>query len=215
DGFQRSTFTSSSPIPKAVVDELLKSQVVGPLVAQLRNTNQDVAIEAVIALKNFLSINNYLCLEHSKLIIKFESVPLLMKLLISGDKNTHPRILALICYIAQHDNNRNVLIKAGALTALQKIAPKVNTEHTKLETLVLHTISTLQSNLTVEQQQTDSLKGIIQFIIEQSKVVVDTIRGRLKLLYKGHPVYLPRLTGMGPMSDGSVWLYAETNNMFN
>ncbi|PPD77169.1 hypothetical protein GOBAR_DD25888 [Gossypium barbadense] len=222
DGFRRSAFTSSSPAAKAVVDELLRvikelddtklrvpaiksigslarsfsakqSRVIGPLVARLGNTDQDVAMEAAIALKNFVSTGNYLCSEHSKSIIEFEGVPLLMKLLNSGDKSTHPHVLALICYLAQHDSNSNVLIKAGALTALQTIDPKVNIEYTELETLVPRTISKLQSYLTVEQQQTESSTGIIQFITEQSKAVVDTIGGRLKLLYKGLTVYLPRL----------------------
>ncbi|MBA0671068.1 hypothetical protein Goklo_007274 [Gossypium klotzschianum] len=222
DGFRRSAFTSSSPAAKAVVDELLRvikelddtklrvpaiksigslarsfsakqSRVIGPLVARLGNTDQDVAMEAAIALKNFVSTGNYLCSEHSKSIIEFEGVPLLMKLLNSGDKKTHPHVLALICYLAQHDSNSNVLIKAGALTALQTIDPEVITEYRELETLVPHTISKLQSYLTVEQQQTESSTGIKQFFTKQSKAVVATIGGRLKLLYKGLTVYIPRL----------------------
>ncbi|PPD77166.1 hypothetical protein GOBAR_DD25885 [Gossypium barbadense] len=176
NGFRRSAFTSSSPAAKAVVDELLRvieelddakirvpaiksigslarsfsakqSRVIGPLVSRLGNTDQDVAMEAAIALRKIVSTGNYLCSEQLKSIIEFEGVPLLMKLLNSGDKNTHPHVLALICYLAQHDSNSNVLIKAGALTALQTIAPRVNTEYRELETLVPHTISKLQSNL--------------------------------------------------------------------
>ncbi|KAH1099247.1 hypothetical protein J1N35_016168 [Gossypium stocksii] len=176
NGFRHSAFRSSSPTAKVVVDELLRviielddsklrvpaiksigslarsfsakqSRVIGPLVAQLGNTDQDVAMEAAIALTKFVSPINYLSLEHSKSIIEFEGVPLLMKLLISGDKKTHLYVLALICYLALHDSNRNVLIKAGALTSLQIIAPRVNTEYTELETLVPHAISILQSNL--------------------------------------------------------------------
>ncbi|XP_052484937.1 uncharacterized protein LOC105795500 [Gossypium raimondii] len=212
NGFRSSAFTSSSPAAKAVVDELLRvikelddtklrvpaiksigslarsflarqSRVIGPLVARLGNTDQDVAMEAAIALKKFVSTDNYLCSEHSKSIIEFEGVPLLMKLLNSGDKSTHPHVLALICYLAQHDSNSNVLIKAGALTALQTIDPEVITEYRELETLVPHTISKLQSYLTVEQQQTESSTGIKQFFTKQSKAVVATIGGRLKLLY--------------------------------
>ncbi|MBA0739211.1 hypothetical protein Gogos_012500 [Gossypium gossypioides] len=176
DGFRHWAFTRSSPAAKAVVDELLgvikelddtklrvaaiksigslarsftakQSRVIGLLVAQLGNTDQDVAMEAAIALQKFVFICNYLSWEHSKSIIEFEGVPLLMKLLNSGDKSTHPHVLALICYLAQHDSNSNVLIKAGALTALQTIDPKVNTEYPELKTLVSHTISKLQSNL--------------------------------------------------------------------
>ncbi|TYH26513.1 hypothetical protein ES288_A03G258800v1 [Gossypium darwinii] len=174
--FRHWAFTRSSQAAKAVVDELLgvikelddtklrvaaiksigslarsfsakQSRVIGPLVAQLGNTDQDVATEAAIALKKFVSTDNYLRSEHSKSIIEFQGVPLLMKLLISGDKKTHPHVLALICYLAHHDSNRNVLIKAGALTALQTIAPRVNTEYKELETFVLRTISKLQSYL--------------------------------------------------------------------
>ncbi|KAA3482169.1 Armadillo repeat only 4-like protein [Gossypium australe] len=169
DDFRRLAFTSSSPDAKAVVDELLRSRVIGPLVSRLGNTDQDVAMEAAIALKKFVSTDNYLSSEHSKSIIEFEGVPLLTELLNSGDKNTHPHILALICYLAQHDSNSNVLIKADLLTALQTIAPKVNREYTELETLVPHTISKLQFNLTVEQQQTEILGVVVATICEAFK----------------------------------------------
>ncbi|MBA0877492.1 hypothetical protein Goshw_001544, partial [Gossypium schwendimanii] len=195
----------SSPAAKAVVDELLRvikeldytklrvpaiksigslarsflarqSRVIGPLVARLGNTDQDVAMEAAIALKNFVSTCNYLCSEHSKSIIEFEGVPFLMKDLNCG----RGRVFGRIAFIAVADiTDAIAVIAAGALTALQTIDPEVITEYRELETLVPHTISKLQSYLTVEQQQTESSTGIKQFFTKQSKAVVATIGGAM------------------------------------
>ncbi|MBA0729072.1 hypothetical protein Golax_022525, partial [Gossypium laxum] len=211
---RRSAFTSSSPAAKALICELLRiikerddaklrvpaiksigslarsfsaskgRVIISLLIAQLGNTDQEVAMEAAIALRKFVSTDNYLRSEHSESIVKFDGVQFLMKL-VSEDTKAQPHVLALICYLAQHDTNSNVLINAGALTALQTTDPEVITEHPELETLVPHAISRLQFNHTEDQLQTDSSTGIKQIITEQGKEVVDTVRRGLKLLSKG------------------------------
>ncbi|KAB2091953.1 hypothetical protein ES319_A03G231400v1 [Gossypium barbadense] len=221
--FRRSAFTSSSPAAKALICELLRiikerddaklrvpaiksigslarsfsdrkgRVIISLLIAQLGNTDQEVAMEAAIALRKFVSTDNYLRSEHSESIVKFDGVQLLMKL-VSEDTKAQPHVLALICYLAQHDTNSNVLINAGALTALQTTDPEVITEHPELETLVPHAISRLQFNLTEDQLQTDSSTGIKQIITEQGIEVVDTVRRGLKLLSKGDSKTPPIVT---------------------
>ncbi|MBA0669696.1 hypothetical protein Goklo_024116 [Gossypium klotzschianum] len=212
--FRRSAFTSSSPAAKALICELLRiikerddaklkvpaiksigslarsfsarkgRVIISLLIAQLGNTDQEVAMEAAIALRKFVSTDNYLRSEHSESVVKFDGVQLLMKLASEYTK-AQPHVLALICDLAQHDTNSNVLINSGALTALQTTDPEVITEHPELETLVPHAISRLQFNLTEDQLQTDSSTGIKQIITKQGKEVVDTVRRGLKLLSKG------------------------------
>ncbi|KAB2097774.1 hypothetical protein ES319_A01G194200v1, partial [Gossypium barbadense] len=209
--FRHSTFKSSSPAAKAVVDELLKvikefdniklripviksvgslarsfstkeCQVISPLVARLGDMDREVAMEASIALQKFIYPNNYLFCEHSKSIIESNGVPLLIKLLLDdGDKKLHCHRLTLICYLANHDSNSNVLIK-GALTALQTTAPTIMAQHPELKQLVSQAICKLQSNKADKHQELENSRGIKWFITEQGKAVVDLVRGlKLKL----------------------------------
>ncbi|KAK8370880.1 hypothetical protein V6Z11_A01G205300 [Gossypium hirsutum] len=192
--FRHSTFKSSSPAAKAVVDELLRvikefdnmklripvtksvgslarsfsakeCQVISPLVARLGDMDREVAMEASIALQKFICPNNYLFCEHSKSIIESNGVPLLIKLLLyDGDKN-----------------NSNVLIKEGALTALQTTAPTVMAQHPELKQLVSQAICKLQSNKADKHQELENSRGIKRFITEQGKAVVDLIRVNIQL----------------------------------
>ncbi|KAB2091955.1 hypothetical protein ES319_A03G231600v1 [Gossypium barbadense] len=121
-------------------------RVISLLVSQLENGCGEVVMEALVALEKFSCDENYVCKEHSNKMIEFNAAQILVKLLsdvISGDEKTHPHVLAFICYLAQRDTNNNILIKAGALTALKKTASKVIRE---LEILVPNAISKLQSN---------------------------------------------------------------------
>ncbi|TYH85757.1 hypothetical protein ES332_D02G291700v1 [Gossypium tomentosum] len=178
---RRSAFTSSSPAAKALICELLRiikerdeAKVRVPAIKSIGSLarsfsarkgrviiNQEVAMEAAIALRKFVSTDNYLRSEHSE------------SILVSEDTKAQPYVLALICYLAQHDTNSNTT------------DPEVITEHPELETLVPHAISRLHFNLTEDQLQTDSPTGIKQIITEQGKEVVDTVRRGLKLLPKG------------------------------
>ncbi|XVE48588.1 hypothetical protein DITRI_Ditri01bG0013500 [Diplodiscus trichospermus] len=192
--FRHSTFKSTSPVAKAVVHEVLRiidefddtklripaiksigslarsflakeTNVISRLVALLDNTDQEVAMEAAIALQKFVCTENNLCSEHSKSIMEFNGVPLLMKLLFSDDKKLQPHGLALICYLAKQGSNINVLIKAGALTALQTTGLPVAAEHPELKGLVSDAISKLQSNQTDKNEELDS--SISKCSIEQ------------------------------------------------
>ncbi|XWS62431.1 hypothetical protein CRYUN_Cryun06bG0010200 [Craigia yunnanensis] len=140
--FRHSAFKSTSPAAKAVVDELLRvikefddtklsipaiksigslarsfsakeTRVISPLVARLDNTDQEVAMETAIALRKFVCTDNHLCSEHSKSIIEFDGVRLLMKLLFNGDKS--------LCFAklveAKHDELQCCLMTIRETTA--------------------------------------------------------------------------------------------------
>ncbi|XP_022725104.1 ARM REPEAT PROTEIN INTERACTING WITH ABF2-like [Durio zibethinus] len=222
--FRHSAFKSTSPAAKAVVDELLRiikefdntklripalesigslarsfsakeTRVISHLVTLLGNSDQEVAMEAAIALQKFVSTDNHLCSEHSKSIIEFNGVRPLMKLIFSGDKKLQHNGLALICFLAQHGSNSNVLIEAGALSALQMTGTQVAAEHPELKQLVSDTISKLQPNHTEKNEELDSSpKGSIkQIMTERNNVVFGSLRHHLKLLLQRFTPCLPRL----------------------
>ncbi|KAE8688333.1 F-box protein [Hibiscus syriacus] len=112
---RRAAFKTNLPAAKAVIDQLLRlikeldsptlqdpaiksvgslartfpareTRVIGPLVKQLDNKDQEVAVEAAIALQKFACPDNFLCMDHSKSIIEFNGVPPLMRLLRCGDR---------------------------------------------------------------------------------------------------------------------------------
>ncbi|XWS40384.1 hypothetical protein CRYUN_Cryun18bG0136600 [Craigia yunnanensis] len=235
DDFRRSAFKSTSPAAKAVVDELLRvikkfddknlripaiksigslarsfsakeSRVISPLVDRLDNTDQEIAMEAAIALKKFSCTDNHLHSTHSKSIIEFNGVPKLMKLINSGDKMSQPHGFALLCYLAIHGSNSHVLIKAGALTALKSTGFLVAAEHPELKELVSDAIFELQSKDTNKHEELNiSSEGSIkQFSTKQSKVVSDSLHP-LKLHLEGLIVNLPRLV--------NIQVYQKTSAM--
>ncbi|XVF00592.1 hypothetical protein REPUB_Repub04eG0013800 [Reevesia pubescens] len=213
--FRHSTFKSTSPASKAVVDELLmvikefddtklripaiksigslarssakESRVISPLVARLDDTDQEIAMEAAIALQKFVCTDNHLCWEHSKSIIEFNGVPLSMTLLDEDKKLLQPYGLALICYLAKHDSNSNILITAGALTALQTTGRMVAEEHPELEELVSDAICKLQSYQTDNHEQEGSIK---QIITEKSQVALESIQRQELTVYPPNLVNL-------------------------
>ncbi|XVF45882.1 hypothetical protein PTKIN_Ptkin02bG0243200 [Pterospermum kingtungense] len=215
-GFRHLAFKSSSPAAMAVVDELLKiieefddtrlripaiksisslarffsakeTRVISPLVAQLDNTDQlEVAMEAAIALKKFVDSDNHLRSEHSKSIVKFSGVELLMKLFYSGDKKLQHHGSELICYLAEHDSHINVPIEAGELPA----------EHQQLKEVVSGATSKLESNQNIDENEefdSSTKSSTKQIITEQSKVVSNSLLHHLKLLFEVITFYLPRL----------------------
>lgn len=229
--FRHLAFKSSSPAATAVVDELLRvikeyddikltipaiksigslarsfsakeTRVISPLVARLDNTDQEVAMESAIALKKFVDSDNHLRSEHSKSIVEFNGVKLLMKLIFSGEKRVQFHGLELLCYLAKHDsNNSNVLIKAGALAVLKTTGRGlVAAEHPELKQLVSDAISELQLIHTDGNQESDSStkhSSIKQIITEQSKAVFNFLRRHSKLLLERViSVYLPRLVNL-------------------
>ncbi|KAK8655479.1 hypothetical protein V6N13_108054 [Hibiscus sabdariffa] len=165
---RRAAFKTNSPAAKAVIDQLLtvikeldsptlqvrairsvgslgrtfparETRVIGPLVGQLDNKNQEVAVEAAIALQKFACPDNFLCMDHSKSIIEFNGVPPLMRLLRCGER-TQLHSLALLCYLAIHAGDNEALVQARVLTALEGADRTVVTHHPELKELVTRAI---------------------------------------------------------------------------
>ncbi|GMP82692.1 hypothetical protein CsSME_00036890 [Camellia sinensis var. sinensis] len=165
---RRAAFKTNSPAAKAVVDQLLRvindldspslqipaiksigslartfpareTRVIGPLVEQLSNRNQDVATEAAISLGKFACPENFLCMEHSKTMIEFNCVLPLMRLLRRGDQLQFHG-LNLLCYLAIHAGNSEALEKARVLSALEGAARIVSAQHPELKELVSNAI---------------------------------------------------------------------------
>ena len=112
-----------------------ETRVISPLVERLSHSNQDVATEAAIALGKFACPENFLCLEHSKTIIEFNSVPPLMRLLMSGER-TKLHGLILLCYLAMHAGDSEALEEARVLTTLEGADRAVVAQHPVLKELI-------------------------------------------------------------------------------
>ncbi|KAK5838763.1 ARM REPEAT PROTEIN INTERACTING WITH ABF2 [Gossypium arboreum] len=165
---RRAAFKTNSPAAKAVIDQLLRvikeldspilqvpairsvgslartfpareTRVIGPLVTQLGNKDQEVVVEAAIALQKFASPENFLCMDHSKSIIEFNGVPPLMRLLRSGDKAQLHGVV-LLCYLAIHAGDNDALEQARVLTALEGADRTVVGQHPDLKELVTKAI---------------------------------------------------------------------------
>lgn len=165
---RRAAFKTNSPAAKAVIDQLLRvikeldsptlqipavrsigslartfpareTRVIGPLVTQLSNKDQEVATEAAIALQKFVSPENFLCMDHSKSIIEFNGVPPLMRLLRCGD-GTQLHGVVLLCYLAIHAGDNEALEQARVLTSLEGADRTVVAQHPELKELVTKAI---------------------------------------------------------------------------
>ncbi|KAE8730202.1 Copper amine oxidase family protein isoform 1 [Hibiscus syriacus] len=165
---RRAAFKTNSPAAKAVIDQLLRvikelnsptlqvpairsvgslartfpareTRVIGPLVKQLDNKDQEVAVEAAIALQKFACPDNFLCMDHSKSIIEFNGVPFLMRLLRCGDR-AQLHGLVLLCYLAIHAGDNEALEQARVLTALEGADRMVVAHHPDLRELVSRAI---------------------------------------------------------------------------
>ncbi|XP_047963315.1 ARM REPEAT PROTEIN INTERACTING WITH ABF2 [Salvia hispanica] len=161
---RRATFKTNSPASKAVVDQLLRvikdsddsqlriaaitaigclarafpareTRIVGPLVEQLGHRNQDVAIEAAIALGKFTCPDNFLCVEHSKTVIEFRGVPPLMRLL-KGNERAQLHGLILVCYLAIHAGKSDDLERAGVVNAFEGVDRAFVAQHPELKELI-------------------------------------------------------------------------------
>ncbi|OMO78323.1 Armadillo [Corchorus capsularis] len=160
---RRAVFKTNSPAAKAVIDQLLRvikeldspilqvpaiksigslartfpareTRVIGPLVTQLSNKDQEVAMEAAIALQKFASPENFLCMDHSKTIIEFNGVPPLMRLL-RGEK-TQLHGVILLCYLAIHAGDNEAMEQARVLNALEGADRTVVAQQPDLKELV-------------------------------------------------------------------------------
>ncbi|CAI9775362.1 unnamed protein product [Fraxinus pennsylvanica] len=161
---RRVAFKTSSAAAKAVVEQLLRliqesdnswlripairaigslartfpareTRVLGPLVDQLSNGNQDVAAEAACSLGKFACPDNYLCIEHCKSIIEFKGVPPLLRLL-SGNERAQFHGLILLCYLGLHVGKSEALEQSRVLSVLEGADRALIAQHPELKELI-------------------------------------------------------------------------------
>ncbi|KAI9111352.1 hypothetical protein K1719_017042 [Acacia pycnantha] len=161
---RRAAFKTNSPAAKALVEQLLRvikefdnpflkvpaiksigslartfpareTRVIGPLVTHVNHIMPDVAAEAVIALCKFACPENFLCVEHSKAIIEFNGIPVLMKFL-RRNEDTQLHGVILLCYLALHAGNSESLEQERVLTALEGVDRTVISQHPEIKELV-------------------------------------------------------------------------------
>ncbi|KAM7269726.1 hypothetical protein ACFE04_025223 [Oxalis oulophora] len=162
---RRAAFKTNSPAAKAVVDQLLRvikeldspmlqvpairsigslaktfpikeKRVIKPLVGQLSNKDEEVVVEAAIALQKFACPENFLCVEHSKAIIDFNGVQTCMSLLLRGGESMQLQTLILLCYLAIHAGNDQALEEVKLLTNLESIDSAMIARYPELRELV-------------------------------------------------------------------------------
>ncbi|KAA0061062.1 hypothetical protein IC582_006781 [Cucumis melo] len=168
---RRAAFKTNSPAAKAVVDQMLRlindldnpalqipairsigslartfpareTRVIGPLVVKLGSRHVDVAAEAAISLGKFVCPENFLCMEHSRTVIEFNGVPLVLKLLRENEKSQMYGVI-LLCYLALHAGNSEIVDQARVLTVLEGADRTMITLHPELKELVGKAISHL------------------------------------------------------------------------
>ncbi|XVF68230.1 hypothetical protein PTKIN_Ptkin10aG0188500 [Pterospermum kingtungense] len=128
--------------------------VIGVLVSQLSNDNQEVATEAVVALTKFACEDNYLCKAHSKRMIKHNAVQPLVKLLTYGERTQQQQQqqqqqlhgLELMCYLALNADYSKAMEEARVLTVVQQYSGQsmqVVSQHPGLKELVAKALQNL------------------------------------------------------------------------
>ncbi|KAJ0252918.1 Armadillo repeat only 4 [Hirschfeldia incana] len=162
---RRAAFKTNSPAAKAVIDQMLwiikemdspalkipaiqcigslartfparETRMIQPLVEKLGSGNQEVAITAVISLQKFVCPENFLCAEHSKNIIEFGAVPLLMKLIRNFEQQVQLQCLVLLCYLSMNASNHEQLEQAKVLTVLEGAERLASLQNPELRELV-------------------------------------------------------------------------------
>uniref|UniRef100_A0A1J3DQW1 DUF7792 domain-containing protein n=1 Tax=Noccaea caerulescens TaxID=107243 RepID=A0A1J3DQW1_NOCCA len=162
---RRAAFKTNSPAAKAVIDQMLwiikqvdspvlkipaiqsigslartfparETRMIEPLVEKLGSSNQDVAIAAVISLQKFVCPDNFLCAEHSKNIIEYGAIPLLMKLIRNFEQQVQLQCLVLLCYLSMNAGNHEQLEQAKVLTVLEGAERLASLQNLELRELV-------------------------------------------------------------------------------
>lgn len=134
---RRSAFKPTSPAARAVVEQLLRiiekadsdllipcvksignlartfrateTRIIGPLVRLLDERDAEVSKEAAIALIKFASTENYLHVNHSKAVIQASGIKYLIQLVYFGEQMVQFPSLMLLCYVAMHVPDSEVL----------------------------------------------------------------------------------------------------------
>ncbi|KAJ4877909.1 armadillo repeat only 4 [Raphanus sativus] len=162
---RRAAFKTNSPAAKAVIDQMMwiikeidspvlkipairsigslartfparETRMVQPLVEKLGSSNQEVAITAVVSLQKFVCPENFLCAEHSKNIIEYGAVPLLMKLIRNFEQQVQLQCLVLLCYLSMNASNHEQLEQAKVLTVLEGAERLASLQNPELRELV-------------------------------------------------------------------------------
>ncbi|KAM6559040.1 hypothetical protein CsatA_028279 [Cannabis sativa] len=144
---RRSAFKPTSPAAKAVVEQLLKiiekadselltpcikaignlartfrateTRIIGPLVKLLDERDPDTTMEAVIALNKFACTENFLHVNHCKAIIDGGGTKHLIQLVYFGEQMIQIPALILLCFIALHVPDSEVLAQEEVLIVLE------------------------------------------------------------------------------------------------
>ncbi|KAB1199454.1 Vacuolar protein 8 [Morella rubra] len=144
---RRSAFKPNSPACKAVVDQLLKiigeedsdlfipcikaignlartfrateTRMIAPLVPLLDEREAEISREAALALTKFACTENYLHHDHSRAIIDAGGPRHLVQLVYFGEQVVQISALPLLCYIALHVPDSEILAQAEVLTVLE------------------------------------------------------------------------------------------------
>ncbi|XP_021773856.1 uncharacterized protein LOC110737814 [Chenopodium quinoa] len=144
---RRTAFKPTSPAAKAVVDQLLKvvteassellvpcirsignlartyrateTRIIDPLVKLIDERETEIMLEAVIALLKFACSENYLRVVHCKSIIEGSGVKHLIQLVYFGEQVVQIPALILLCYIALHVPDSEVLAQEEVLIVLE------------------------------------------------------------------------------------------------
>lgn len=100
-----------------------ETRVIGPIVTQLGSKSVELAIEAAIALGKFVCTENHNRVEHSKAIIEFNGVSLVIKMSKANDR-AKMHGLILLCYLSLNVGNSKALEEARALEYLESSAAR-------------------------------------------------------------------------------------------
>lgn len=169
---RRAAFKSNHSAAKAVIDQILRviqeedvpslqipairaigslarafqareARIIGPLVTRLGHINQDVAVEAIIALEKFACPDNFLYAQHCKAIVELGGVNPLLLLLRS---NEHAQVhgLTLLCYLALNEGNSEAMVRSSALSALEGTSRAAVSQHPELRELIPKAIYQLE-----------------------------------------------------------------------
>ncbi|OMO92231.1 hypothetical protein COLO4_17750 [Corchorus olitorius] len=122
--------------------------VINVLVSQLESRHQEVATEAVMALKKFACPGNFLRQVHSKTMIEFKALKALVKLLRDGGETQQVEGLVLICYIAVNTADYSeAMEKARVVTLIHELTDKrggtIVSQNPELKELVTQALRSL------------------------------------------------------------------------
>ncbi|GAU35805.1 hypothetical protein TSUD_155800 [Trifolium subterraneum] len=180
---RRGALKSTAPAAKAVLNQLLRvvrqendssllipaiksigslarnfpgtvPHILGPLVTHLGNKDMNVASEVIVALVKFVCVENYNCVDHSKVILELDGIPKLMILLkINGRQQVYG--LKLLCYLALNVGNSKVLEQERVLSSLDKLGHLVLAQNPDLKELfakAIHHLTLYQPGVQFHRQ---------------------------------------------------------------